>query len=284
MDSSGLANVLLNERSEIAAAAPSGLSQLLGGGPAIVKREVTDTSWKAPEPVYVERVTTAGPTVTPPTPTGTGRRWLPLALIALGALALLLYLLGRAPNVGNRVENLANQGANMAKEGADMAKDGVKAGADAAKGALEKIPLPSGVDLNLTPGSINYNLAHFLGDTSAQDVPKTFVFDHLNFETASTQLTPDSTQTVTDMSSILKAYPNAQVQLVGHTDNTGTPDGNQKLSVDRANAVKQLLVGQGIATDRISTAGFGQDRPLASNDTEDGRAQNRRTELTVTRK
>ena len=90
--------------------------------------------------------------------------------------------------------------------------------------------------------------------------------------------------TVNDLAQVLKAYPNSQVQLVGHTDNTGTPEANQTLSLDRANAVKGMLVAQGVGADRISTAGFGQDRPVASNDTEEGRARNRRTELNVTRK
>jgi OOP family OmpA-OmpF porin len=72
--------------------------------------------------------------------------------------------------------------------------------------------------------------------------------------------------------------------LTGHTDNTGTPEANQKLSLDRADAVSQMLVTGGVAADRITTAGYGQDRPIASNDTEEGRAKNRRLELTVTQK
>ena len=82
----------------------------------------------------------------------------------------------------------------------------------------------------------------------------------------------------------LKAHPNAQIQLDGHTDNTGNPQANQQLSLARANAVKAMLVSDGIDANRISTAGYGQDRPLASNDSAEGRAKNRRTELTVTNK
>src|SRR5262249_51425039 len=111
-----------------------------------------------------------------------------------------------------------------------------------------------------------------------------FVFDHLNFETATTQLTPQSVATVNDLAQVLKAYPNAQVELVGHTDNTGNPQANQTLSLNRANAVKDMLVGEGVAPDRIATAGRGQARPAAPNDTEEGRAHTRRTELNVTRK
>jgi outer membrane protein OmpA-like peptidoglycan-associated protein len=192
-----------------------------------------------------------------------GMRWLPLALAALAALALLMFLRGRSTR---SAENLASQAETAARE------------------ALSKVDLPGGTNINVPQGSINYNLARFLGDPSATDVPKTFVFDHMNFETASTQLTPQSVATVNDLGKVLNAYPNAQIELVGHTDNTGNPQANQTLSQQRADAVKSMLVAQGVGADRISTAGFGQDRPLASNDTEEGRARNRRTELNVTKK
>jgi len=184
--------------------------------------------------------------------TGPGR-WLPLLLIALGALALLSFLRGRTP----------------------------RAGVDS---PLTNITLPGGNSLSVPQGSMNYNLARFLGDTSATDVPKTFVFDHLNFQTGSTQLTGDSMKTVNDLATILNAYPNAQVQLVGHTDNTGSPQANQTLSLARADAIKGMLASQGVGADRIATNGYGQDRPIASNDTDDGKARNRRIELTVTQK
>jgi OmpA-OmpF porin, OOP family len=131
---------------------------------------------------------------------------------------------------------------------------------------------------------VNYKLANFLGDRSANDLPKTFVFDHLSFESGSARLTSDSNKTVNDLAQVLKAYPTAQVQITGHTDNTGNPQANQSLSLARANAVRNMLLNGGIAANRISTEGFGQDRPIAPNGDEQGRAQNRRTELTVTQK
>jgi OOP family OmpA-OmpF porin len=102
------------------------------------------------------------------------------------------------------------------------------------------------------------------------------------FDTAKSQLTPDSRQTFNNFVETLKAHPDAHIQLTGHTDNTGSPQANQALSLDRANSVKAMLVNDGISADRISTTGEGQDNPVASNDTADGRGQNRRTELTVT--
>jgi outer membrane protein OmpA-like peptidoglycan-associated protein len=119
---------------------------------------------------------------------------------------------------------------------------------------------------------------------SDAELPKRFVFDHLNFDSASTRLTPDSNQTVNDLASIMKCFPNMTVQLEGHTDNTGDAEANKKLSVDRAEAVKALLVTGGIDGNRIATAGWGDAHPIASNDNEDGKAKNRRTELVVTKK
>jgi OmpA-OmpF porin, OOP family len=258
LDASGLASTILNEKSEIAAAAPAGLSQILGGGPSVVSKTTAVGTDRVAEPVHLERVYGSEA----PLVTGGARpmRWLPIALAALAALALLLFLRGRTarPNV----DSLATQ----------------------ATSALSRIELPGGTNISVPQGSINYNLARFLADGSATALPKTFVFDHLNFDSATTRLTPESVTTVNDLASVLKAYPGAQVQLVGHTDNTGSPAANQTLSLDRANAVKETLVAQGVGADRISTAGYGQDRPVAPNDTDAGRAQNRRLELNVTSK
>jgi OmpA-OmpF porin, OOP family len=262
LDASGMASTLLNEKSEIAAAAPAGLSQLLGGGPTVVSKTGGVATDRVAEPVHVERVYGRDT----PVETGGARpmRWLPVALAALAALALLMFLRGRTarPNV----DNISSQAASTAHD------------------ALSRIDLPGGANISVPQGSINYNLARFLADKSATDVPKTFVFDHLNFDSATTNLTPESVATVNDLASVLKAYPSAQVQLVGHTDNTGLPAANQTLSLDRANAIKGTLVAQGVGADRISTAGYGPDRPVASNDSEAGRAQNRRLELNVTSK
>ena len=73
----------------------------------------------------------------------------------------------------------------------------------------------------------------------------------------------------------------SKVRIEGHTDNQGNDAHNDKLSVERALAVKNWLVAQGVAADRIVAVGFGEKRPLADNSTEEGRAQNRRTEFHI---
>lgn len=148
---------------------------------------------------------------------------------------------------------------------------------------MASITLPCGTVLSAEEGFFTYNLATFLVKGSVSELPKRFVFDHLNFDSATTRLTPDSNQTVTNLIAIMKCYPNMTVQLEGHTDNTGDPEANKKLSVDRAEAIKALLVAGGIDGSHITTAGWGQEKPIASNDAEEGRAKNRRTELIVTK-
>ncbi|NVB37204.1 OmpA family protein [Pseudenhygromyxa sp. WMMC2535] len=80
---------------------------------------------------------------------------------------------------------------------------------------------------------------------------------------------------------VLEEYPDIRIEVVGHTDNEGTAEYNEALSKERADAVKQYLVDGGIASDRVETRGAGQSEPIASNDSEDGRAKNRRTEFKI---
>lgn len=79
----------------------------------------------------------------------------------------------------------------------------------------------------------------------------------------------------------LQAYPNSTVQIIGHTDNTGEAAYNQDLSVRRASSVATVLSGAGVNAGRLQTIGRGEDQPIASNLTEDGKAQNRRVEIVI---
>jgi OmpA-OmpF porin, OOP family len=203
-------------------------------------------------------------TVAPVAAQASGGKWWPLLLLLVAGLGLLLYLLGRKPPA--------------------VTPPAVNVPAMTAPAAMEQVKLCGGETAQLTAGSFNYDLAHFLADGTGTDLPKTFVFDHLNFDTDTTNLTPASKQTVDDLIIILKACPTAQVQLAGHTDNTGDPAANQTLSTERATAIQSMLVAGGVEADRITTVGYGQDKPIASNDTEEGKARNRRTELVVLKK
>jgi outer membrane protein OmpA-like peptidoglycan-associated protein len=146
---------------------------------------------------------------------------------------------------------------------------------------MTDLQLPGGVKISVPEGSFNYSLHQWLAGTSDTTVPKRFVFDNLNFETGSTKLTPESAPTVESLVVILKAYPAVAVRLEGHTDNTGDAAANKKLSLDRAVTVKEIMITGGIADGRIGTDGYGEEKPIAPNETEEGRAKNRRTELVV---
>jgi len=146
---------------------------------------------------------------------------------------------------------------------------------------MAKIALPGGVELSVPEGAFNFKLAQFLADGNDQTLPRTFVFDHLNFASASTQITPESEQTLKDLTTILKAYPTVNVRLEGHTDSVGAQEANKMLSQNRADAIRATLVASGVDAKRMETAGWGEERPIASNDTDEGRAKNRRLEMTV---
>jgi OOP family OmpA-OmpF porin len=106
----------------------------------------------------------------------------------------------------------------------------------------------------------------------------------LNFEFNKTVITPESRPTLSDLVTSLKSYPAVDVLLEGFTDSVGNPAENKKLSVERAVAIKTVLQVDGIAAKRIATAGYGEEKPAASNETEEGRAKNRRLELVVVKK
>jgi outer membrane protein OmpA-like peptidoglycan-associated protein len=100
------------------------------------------------------------------------------------------------------------------------------------------------------------------------------------FATGSAELAGESTPTLKEIGQMLKDHADLSLTIEGHTDNTGSPEANQTLSEKRAAAVKAYLVSTfGIAESRLEAKGFGASKPAASNDTPEGRQQNRRVEL-----
>lgn len=101
------------------------------------------------------------------------------------------------------------------------------------------------------------------------------------FNTASYDLLPASYAELAKLRQLMVTNASLRIELGGHTDNVGNDAANQKLSEQRANAVRDHLIAQGIEAARITAKGYGESRPVATNDTEEGRALNRRTEVTV---
>jgi outer membrane protein OmpA-like peptidoglycan-associated protein len=101
----------------------------------------------------------------------------------------------------------------------------------------------------------------------------------INFDFDKATLKPGSEKVLLEIVKLLKSSPDLKVEVQGHTDNVGGKDYNLKLSQARAETVKAFLVLHGIEASRLTPKGYGLDRPVASNDTEEGRAKNRRVEL-----
>ena len=101
------------------------------------------------------------------------------------------------------------------------------------------------------------------------------------FDTASAQLQGGAHTNLDKLVHFLNQYPDRHVQVEGHTDNVGSHEYNRDLSHRRADSVKQFLTQQGIASERITTAGIGMDRPVASNASASGRQMNRRVEIII---
>ncbi|MEZ8542988.1 OmpA family protein [Vibrio splendidus] len=101
------------------------------------------------------------------------------------------------------------------------------------------------------------------------------------FETNSTELSTDGKIALMPLVEVLKAHPQSSVDVVGHTDSTGAAEYNMMISKKRAAAVAAYIEEQGIEADRITASGEGEENPIASNDTAEGRAQNRRVDATI---
>lgn len=103
----------------------------------------------------------------------------------------------------------------------------------------------------------------------------------ITFDTGSYEIKPSLQSELSKLAANFVKYKNSNLQIVGHTDNTGTAERNQTLSEERAGAVSAALINGGVAPNRISVSGRGENQPIASNLTPEGRAQNRRVEIYV---
>lgn len=101
------------------------------------------------------------------------------------------------------------------------------------------------------------------------------------FDTGKATIKPESVSVMVDIIQILNEYPNAKFTVEGHTDSVGSSESNQRLSEARANSVLNFLIDEGISSTRLTAIGFGEEKPIASNGTRAGRAQNRRVEINL---
>lgn len=159
-----------------------------------------------------------------------------------------------------------------------------------------KIVLPYGKKYDF-----NANAANFIGISETMDlteigeykeivrdlylvpieVGSTVRLNNIFFETGKSELREESFHELNRVVEMLNQNPNMTIELSGHTDNVGNAGSNKKLSQERADACKAYLVKQGIDDGRLTSVGYGEDKPVASNDTAEGQAQNRRVEFTI---
>ena len=126
-------------------------------------------------------------------------------------------------------------------------------------------------------GSLNSNISVTnTGEYLIVNMPQ-----DLLFAVDSSSLRPDLTSDIRTVAASLLRYPNSRIEVIGHTDNTGSAAYNQDLSQRRAVSVAEVLRGSGVPSGRIAAFGRGEDAPIASNLTPQGRAQNRRVEIII---
>jgi outer membrane protein OmpA-like peptidoglycan-associated protein len=139
------------------------------------------------------------------------------------------------------------------------------------------VDVETDLELNLpkekNPYMINYTI------TVAP--PRYFTLDNVNFDSGKSSLRAESFKSLNELVDYLKLKPKMVIEIAGHTDNIGNSEVNLKLSQERANTVKAYLLKKGIPASRVKAQGYGDNEPISSNDTPEGRQQNRRTEVRI---
>ena len=309
LDAVGLSKFLGTQRSAVASALPAGVGSLLGFAKDAMGDRVEKT---------VEHTREAA-TATANEGGGMMKRLFPLLLLAGLGLAYFGWnyfaktantVVKGAKDMGSAVAEGAKDAGTAVVEGAkdagsavaegakdvgsavaEGAKDAGTAVAEGAKGAVNAAGEMAGEALDATTaaarkalegvkfaaGSVGEKFSNFL--KSGAKGNSTFRFNNLTFPSGSAAI-QDMTE-VNNLAAVLKAYPNINIEVGGHTDSSGKADMNNALSLARANAVKAQLVAQGIAGDRISTKGYGSSMPATANAAD---AANRRVEIKVVTK
>lgn len=249
------------------------------------------------KPEDVKYVNQQRPTPPPPPPpvkksNGSGFMW--ILLLALAAF-LLWWLFGKGCN-NEESSNIVTDTTmmnNSRNSSADTQHTTTQSKVDADGnyiydlGENTVINLADGSSLNVGVSSTEYRLYDFINKGTIDETDKTknwITCDRVYFKTGLAELTDDSKEQVENIAKILKNYPKVKIKLGGYTDNTGDAAQNKKLSDDRAKIVAKMFGDLGVAKQVEEAVGYGPEHPIATNDTDEGRAQNRRVDLKVSAK
>ena len=275
MDLSGFASLLNSEKSSFMDALPAGLGSSLGFGD--IKSGLESGAAEVREGAEKAKA-------------GVGRWLIPLLL--LGGLGYAAYYFLGSPEVKDSVTSVTETVTEAAEDVKDatveVVNDGVEAAGDMVEGLGDFFTrmLPGGVELNIPKFGVENKLVDFIEDADAAiDKETWFNFDRLTFATGSATLDMEkSKEQLENIAAIMKAYPDTKIKIGGYTDNTGSEETNMQISQARAEAVMASLAEMGVAADRMEAEGYGPQHPVASNETEEGRAQNRRIAVRFTAK
>lgn len=144
--------------------------------------------------------------------------------------------------------------------------------------------LPNGLEVRIPRSGVEAQLLTFIENEAGPAKTASFDLDRLTFEKGKSEALPTSKEQLRSIAKILVAYPKVTAIIGGHTDDLGSADRNRRLSHARAMFILRELSQMGVDSSRLEAKGYGEDRPVASNDTEEGRAKNRRISLEVTHK
>ncbi|KAA0990058.1 OmpA family protein [Dyadobacter aurulentus] len=277
MGNSGLVNLLMSQKDAVKASLPAGLLTFSNFSGLGDYRGAGTSSGKHVQQVdYNEKSDQSGMPGWLP--------WLAGALLLIAGIWMFKTCEDKKKSTLATTHVEMDSLAGGISEIADSVASKVGTGIDAL-GDFFKRKLPNGIELDIPELGVENKLIKFIEDPSTPvDVTTWFNFDRINFETGSAKLSSESMEQTANIAEILKAFPNVSVKIGGYTDNTGDDLINQKLSQSRAEQVKDAIVSQGVKAERVEAEGYGKEHPVATNDTEEGRAQNRRIAIRVVKK
>jgi outer membrane protein OmpA-like peptidoglycan-associated protein len=266
LNAGSFTRIFEDERNSIEQAAPPGVAHALGLPEATAPMYEREATYKTPPAEQPSRVYA-------PEEQSTGIRWLWPALVALAAIALFLGTRARHRAPVPVADTTTVPARTAGGEVAPLAS------------GIQQLRLPNGNVISVPGSSAEAKLVAFLNDsTRSVDDTSWIVLDRIHFASNSSQLDPDAESQAKNVADIMKAYPGAAAKIGGYTDSTGSDAANLKLSRSRAESAVSSIEHNGLAATQVNAEGFGSKDPIATNSTDDGKAQNRRVALLVIKK